>query len=55
MAKKYIVEYIHPPIPIRQFDYCAYFDGEEEGICEFGKTEDEAIENLKKLAEQLNE
>lgn len=24
------VEYIYPPIPIRSFDYCAWYDGEEE-------------------------
>lgn len=36
-----------PPIPTRQFDWCAYFDGEEErGGYGYGPTEQEAILDL---------
>jgi hypothetical protein len=34
----------YPPIPIRDFDWCAYLDGEEErGEYGYGRTEAEAI------------
>lgn len=40
--------YIYPPIPVRSFDWCAYLEGDEEdGPRGFGKTKEEAIENLK--------
>ena len=33
-----------PPIPVRDFDWCAYFDGEEEaGSYGYGKTEADAV------------
>jgi hypothetical protein len=40
--------YVHPPIPIRDFDWCAYIDGYEENTDyhAYGKTEKEAIKNL---------
>lgn len=38
----------YPPIPIRDFDWCAYFDGdEEEGPRGWGRTEAEAIADLR--------
>jgi len=38
---------IFPPIPTRKFDWCAYREGEEElGNYGYGKTEQEAIQNL---------
>ena len=38
---------IYPPIPCRQFDWCAHLDGEEEnGRCGYGPTEAEAIADL---------
>lgn len=40
-------EFVYPPIPLRQFDWCAYFDGEEEGgPYGWGHTKEEAIADL---------
>ena len=51
-----ITKYVCPPIPIRQFDWCAYLDcGEydaESGPYGHGRTEAEAIIDLEDL---LNE
>ena len=44
--RKIIVDYVYPPIPIRSFDYAAYFDGEEERVG-YGATPREAIEELR--------
>lgn len=42
-----IVNCIRPPIPIRSFDYCAYYvDEEERGEYGYGATEQEAIDDL---------
>jgi hypothetical protein len=43
-----------PPIPIRKFDWCAYYDGEEEGLCGYGATEPEAIADLKQQDMDVN-
>lgn len=44
---KIITSFVYPPIPMRQFDWQAYFDGEEElGGYGSGKTEQEAIDDL---------
>ncbi len=43
---KVIVSYYEPPIPIRNFDWLAYFDGREEGPCGYGKTKMEALDDL---------
>jgi hypothetical protein len=43
--RKVIVHHVHPPIPTRRFDFCAYFDGEEEHYG-WGETEAEAIWDL---------
>jgi hypothetical protein len=44
---RYVVTYEFPPIPDRQFDWCAYQDGEEEeGLRGYGKTKREALVNL---------
>jgi hypothetical protein len=52
-AKKMIVTQILPPIPIRDFDWCAYWDGEEEGgHYGYGKTKEEAVEDLKQLDQE---
>lgn len=41
---KMITSFIYPPIPVRQFDWCAYRDGcEEDGNYGWGTTEAEAI------------
>ena len=47
--RKVMVDYVFPPIPLRQFDYIAYFDGEEEdGPKGWGQTELDAINDLKR-------
>lgn len=41
-------KFIFPPIPQREFDWMAYFDGQEElGEYGYGKTESEAVADLK--------
>lgn len=35
--------YIHPPIPIRTMDWCAWPDGMEESLYEHGPTELDAL------------
>ena len=45
--KKIVTSYVYPPIPIRHFDWVAYFEGEEEAQnYGNGETESEAINNL---------
>ena len=45
---KIITSFLYPPIPIRNHDWVAYLEGEEEsGPYGYGKTEEEAIEDLK--------
>jgi hypothetical protein len=45
--KPIVTSHIYPPIPIRDYDWCAYFDGEEEtGNYGYGRTESEAKQNL---------
>lgn len=47
MSRKIVTSNICPPIPTRQFDWCAYFDGDEEtGRCGHGPTEVEAVADL---------
>ena len=47
MTKKIVTIFLNPPIPVRDFDWCAYYDGEEEnGNYGYGSTEAEAIEDL---------
>lgn len=29
-GRKVWIEFVFPPIPTRQFDFCAYLDGDEE-------------------------
>ena len=38
--------FVNPPIPIRDFDWVAWIDGEEEGFRGHGKTEQEALDEL---------
>lgn len=52
MKSKIITRNIHPPIPIRKYDWLAYRDGTEDleaGIVGYGETEREAINNLLEL------
>lgn len=47
MDRKIITSNTCPPIPIREFDWMAYRDGDEEfGPRGFGATEQEAIDDL---------
>lgn len=42
--RKIVTKHICPPIPMRQYDWCAHYDGEEEaGDYGYGATEAEAI------------
>ena len=53
MTGRIITVHEYPPIPIRDFDWCAYHDGEEEsGHYGWGRTERDAIEDLKRLDEE---
>ncbi len=53
MAKKMIVINIFPPIPIRDFDWCSFYDGEEEGgHYGYGKTKEEAVADLQRLDQE---
>jgi len=46
--KKIVTEYVFPSIPTRHNDWVAYYDGEDEdGARGWGKTEKEAIQDLK--------
>lgn len=47
MAPKIITSHVFPPIPQRCFDWSAHIDGREEGPYGFGRTEQEAIRDLK--------
>lgn len=49
-------EFIHPPIPVRHFDWVAWIDGDEEsGQYGHGTTEQEAKEELQNLLAQFDE
>lgn len=48
MERKIITSHVYPPIPWRNNDWCAYYDGtEESGNYGWGETEAEAIADLK--------
>lgn len=48
MTNKIITWFAYPPIPDRGRDWAAYYEGNEEGgNYGWGKTEKEAIEDLK--------
>jgi hypothetical protein len=39
--------HVYPPIPNRSWDWCGYYDGDEEnGFYGWGETEQEAINDL---------
>lgn len=51
-----ITSHTFPPIPWRNFDWCAYRDGNEEGGHRgWGATEEEAIADLRQLEEDDEE
>ena len=50
---KILTKYSPPPVPTNQFDWSAWYDGDEElGIVGYGKTESEAITDLLDRLEQ---
>ena len=59
-APKIITRNIYPPIPIRQFDWMACYDGDEpddNGNMDigYGPTEADAIEDLRRLMREKEE
>jgi len=54
---KIVTEHMYPPIPMRNFDWCAYIEDsdEETRICGWGETEEAAIKDLQLLLEDLDE
>jgi hypothetical protein len=48
-APRIITNYWAKPIPDRQFDWSATEDGGNERMCGWGRTEQDAIEDLKRL------
>jgi hypothetical protein len=47
---KVVTTHIYPPIPLRTFDWCAHFEGEEErGGYGYGRTEQEALADLAEI------
>jgi hypothetical protein len=47
---------VYPPITDRRWDWIAYYDGEEESRhYGWGKTEQEALEDLRRLDEERAE
>jgi hypothetical protein len=47
--RRIITHFVHPPIPFRGFDWCAYFadDGEEAGRYGWGATAEAAEKDLR--------
>lgn len=59
-GSKVVTTNTFPPIPDRQFDWCAHFEGDEPndngGMMQgFGATEQEAIDDLLRLLEESAE
>jgi hypothetical protein len=53
MIRKMVTVHEYPPIPNRNFDWKAYWDGEEEtNHCGWGRTEEEAIADLRRLDQE---
>lgn len=48
-ARKIMTNNVYPPIPVRSFDWCAWWDdeGEEAGRYGWGATEEAAVKDLK--------
>lgn len=48
MERKIVTRNVCPPIPARNWDWCAFYEGEEEaGDYGWGRTEAEAIQDFK--------
>ena len=50
-----VTEHIRPPIPVHYFDWQAWVDGEEDGPYGWGRTEQEAVDDLKRELIELRE
>jgi len=56
MERKIVTSHVYPPIPIRQWDWCAFLDGQEEdGPYGWGRTEEEAIAELEQYLDDESE
>ena len=56
--RKVIISFVYPPIPHRQFDYCAYFENDEPNddghmLCGYGKTKEQALLELLDAVENV--
>jgi hypothetical protein len=51
MSIKIRIVHVLPPIPIRDFDWCAFYDGDDETphLHGYGATKDEALADLKRI------
>ena len=55
-VSKIRTSFVHPPIPVRHFDWVAWIDGDEEtGFYGHGRNESEAISELINLQAQFDE
>ena len=51
-----VTTHVYPPIPVRVFDWCAHYEGEEEdGVYGWGRTEAEAVADLIEIHEDDEE
>ena len=51
--KSIVTTFVAPPVPVRQFDWCAHYSGDEEdGHYGWGTTEQAAIEDLEEQDEE---
>ena len=51
------VHFVHPPIPARGFDYCAYYTahGEDSGLYGWGATQEAALIDLEEKWDEQND
>jgi hypothetical protein len=54
-APRIVTNYWAKPIPDRRFDWSAMEDGGDEHMCGYGRTEAEAIDDLKRLQAEESE
>lgn len=54
MPFKIVTTHVYPPIPSRHWDYCAHFDGDEEGPVGWGPSISDALDDLQ-MAIDLND
>lgn len=50
---KIVTIHVYPPIPERSFDWCAFYEGSEEGgLRGWGSTKEAATDELKALHDE---